>query len=347
MKWIARNSLVHGKFVTLKNVASGRCLQVGKTLAGGIKTPLEIVACTASCAQLWWLGISQTTPFPPTHALDHRGGTISTPLPRSKDRIFCWVLTHPRSHSTRAKAVMETWGRECDYLVFATSQTDPSLPTLVVNISGPDTRDALWTKTKTAWMHAYRTHLDKAEWFCKFDDDTLVIMPHLREFLHGRRPADVHYFGRRLHFGGGDDERLAYYSGGAGHVLSRGALQKLGAAIISGAVAWAGPWDAPEDYALGQTLHAIGIHTVDTRDQSGAHRFLTLGIGTEVVAERSQKDVTWYWSFSRDAREGPDCCSRRWITSHYEPVEAFYAISEMKASGCTADQKRWPYLDTL
>jgi hypothetical protein len=55
--------------------------------------------------------------------------------------------------------------------------------------------------------------------------------------------------------------------------------------------------------------------------------------------------VPWYWSFSKDAREGPTCCSTHWITSHYEPAESFYAIDEMRRTRCDYDVTRWPYLE--
>ncbi len=49
-------------------------------------------------------------------------------------------------------------------------------------------------------------------------------------------------------------------------------------------------------------------------------QFLTLGTFNEhsmrPPPNRSDSSF-WFWRYSKDAKEGNDCCSLRWISSHY------------------------------
>jgi hypothetical protein len=126
--------------------------------------------------------------------------------------------------------------------------------------------------------------------------------------------------------------------------MSRAALKILGEAMEADPEnTFVGPWDIPEDMGLGKTLRRLDIIAEDsTRDETGAHRFLMEG----VHAER-KKDINVHKFFLQASagRPGTACCSRRWITSHYESANALYAIEEIRSRSCQVDPDEWPFLD--
>jgi hypothetical protein len=40
---------------------------------------------------------------------------------RTRQRVLCWVMTHPNNHETKARAVKHTWARFCDKTLFFTN----------------------------------------------------------------------------------------------------------------------------------------------------------------------------------------------------------------------------------
>ncbi len=65
------------------------------------------------------------------------------------------------------------------------------------------------------------------DWYLKADDDTFIFNDNLRLFLADKNQNDPVTFGHHLKGHGG------YLSGGAGYVLSKESLQRLGSKLIT------------------------------------------------------------------------------------------------------------------
>jgi hypothetical protein len=98
-------------------------------------------------------------------------------------RIACWVMTSPRNHALKAVVVNNTWGSQCDILLFMTTQHQAGLPTVVLSLGEKEDRIYLWRKSIMAWTFLYKHLLDRADWFVRADDDTVLNMDNLRAYL--------------------------------------------------------------------------------------------------------------------------------------------------------------------
>lgn len=87
-------------------------------------------------------------------------------------RILCWILTMPASHAVRAVAINNTWGHDCDILLFASTELFSGLPVVALELGAAESRNILWSKSRQMWMYVYTKYIKEADWFVKADDDT-------------------------------------------------------------------------------------------------------------------------------------------------------------------------------
>ena len=165
-------------------------------------------------------------------------------------RVLCIVITCQKNLLTKAKAVKETWAKRCDKTIFISEKMDVEFPAISLPGILPG-HEKLWSKTYAAFLNAYEQYVDSFDWFLKTDDDTYVIMENLKAFLAGYNPSKPYYFGKRFKPYG------EYMSGGAGYVLSRESLVRVGKALekTDGKIC-AGPSSGgAEDVFMGNFFH--------------------------------------------------------------------------------------------
>ena len=165
-------------------------------------------------------------------------------------RMYCMVPSMYPKKVEQWKAIMETWGKQCDVLrFFVEAHPDTpheykfmgkTIPIIHLNMvrndaykkKQPPCNDGMpcrhiWEKVWRAWVYVY-THpeeLDSADWFFKIDDDTLVNPETVKRTILRKRwtPDEGFYFGHKLYHQPGGLQLIA----GAMTGLSRAALLKL------------------------------------------------------------------------------------------------------------------------
>lgn len=219
--------------------------------------------------------------------------------PERRHQILCAVFTQPSHFFDHTLAVQQTWGKQCDTLLFVTSINYLHLPKprdvqfLYLNIS--DSYQRLTIKTIKTILYAASEASLTFDWLVKADDDTLIYVPNLREYL-SRQCANsrTKYFGHRV------DE--AFNSGGAGYVLHRQVVQAFATAYYDNSTFCKTSFMGFEDCELAACLKHIGVTPADTRDSHGLHRFAS-------------------HSFYYHKRKGPimsqQVISFHWLSSYY------------------------------
>lgn len=230
-------------------------------------------------------------------------------------RVLCWIMTGPQNLDKKAIHVKKTWAKRCNTLIFFSSKTNNTFPTIGLNIS--EGREHLTGKTMQAFRYVYEHYKDEADWFMKADDDTYVILENLRYFLTGYKPSDPVYFGH--HFK--TIVKQGYYSGGAGYVLSKEALSRLATKGKNPKVCRQD--GGAEDAELGRCMENLGVKTVNSTDALGRSRFHCFDPETHLFGGYPN----WYYQYDANgAKKGTESISDYAISFHYVPPQKMYAL---------------------
>ncbi|CAF4441327.1 unnamed protein product, partial [Rotaria sp. Silwood2] len=243
-------------------------------------------------------------------------------------RVCCLILTAPKYFLTRVKAVNETWASRCDRYFFITeyareamtpeqikfAKQIPIAP--IKNITGG--YDHLTQKSNLAFLFAYENYLNDFEWFIKADDDTYLIVEHLKTFLSKQSPSEPITFGYtyQIHIPKG------YHSGGASYVLSRESLRRFYEAYNDPASNCAKDGGA-EDIEIARCLRTKGVYPGKALDKENRELFHPLsfadhfqGFFPDWLLKRAEHPLRSHYN----------CCSDQTISFHYTSPEQQYLM---------------------
>ncbi|KAK7068777.1 Transferase activity protein [Halocaridina rubra] len=239
-------------------------------------------------------------------------------------RILCLIVTSPKYHDLRASHVDATWSRHCTKAIFLTTERDVRLSNVLLT-PGASSYYQLWDKVTQGfeWAYDYR---DQFDWFYKADDDTFTIIENLQAALSGLDPERPQATGNMLCTW---DTGSTYLNGGAGYVLSRGAVIKLvEEGLRSKACSNNLALGTNEDVNMANCLAYLGVDFLDSRDELGNQRF-NIYPPKELVDPRQANRITHLWlkKVSRfPYRFGYSEMSESVISFHYVDGPTMYLL---------------------
>jgi len=251
-------------------------------------------------------------------------------------RVLCWVMTGPANHYTKAIHVKNTWGKKCDKLIFFSSEDDEKLGAVALNIS--EGRQNLWGKTKQGFDYVYNHHRDAYDWFVKADDDTYYVVENLRNLLKDYNTQESIWFGHRFQYLGG------YFAGGAGYVLSQGALERFTQIGLKNSSLCNPENGGDEDVNMGACMKNLNVTVGDSRDSEGKKRFFPFHPQNHLIPSSGRKDWAYFVYTQYAEKNGTACCSDTAISFHYISPPTMYLLDYLiyhlsSVSGGKAEDK--------
>ncbi|KAH8244313.1 hypothetical protein KR026_006123 [Drosophila bipectinata] len=192
-----------------------------------------------------------------------------------KVRILCYVST---SYQEAAKAVLRTWAKRCNKLIFFTNNVDPALPGSVVLSENSSLRES-WKNTKSALKYLYNHHLNDADWFLEADDQTYVLMENLRYMLYPFSPERPIYFGS------------------PGTVMSRDALRKVVEVALPNPTKCEEKDTGSTMGRLKECLDNADVEEGNSRDSKGRRRMYLVDPQARSNRYLHYEAYFWYWKY--------------------------------------------------
>ncbi|XP_016991238.1 glycoprotein-N-acetylgalactosamine 3-beta-galactosyltransferase 1 [Drosophila rhopaloa] len=215
-------------------------------------------------------------------------------------RVLCYVHTKPSNHKPQAQAVLETWGRRCNKLIFFSSRNDTNLKGSVALPAANANFRETWRKTKAALKYLYEQHLNDADWFLEADDETYVLMENLRYMVYPYSPE------------------LAIYFGYPGTVMSRAALRRFVEVSLPNP-SKCEPKDAgPTGGKLKECLENANVMAGNSCDSEGRRRMYLVEPQARSNMYLRYDPKFWFWKFlAYRTQDGIFSWSNYAVSFHY------------------------------
>jgi glycoprotein-N-acetylgalactosamine 3-beta-galactosyltransferase len=243
-------------------------------------------------------------------------------------KILCIIYSTDAGHDKKIPAIRESWGQKCDGFMVGSNKTDASVNAVDIPHAGPEIYRNMWQKVRSIWSYVYDYYYEKYDWFHIGGDDMYVLVENLRLYLESDEikmasnggetlPVGIQsfqtplYLGRRFAYDG--KMSRIYNSGGPGYTLNKAALKLL---VNDGWGAAAERETYAEDLFLAAAFRENGVLAYDTKDDSGAERYMHYPPGLHVDDKLDVK-YSWYKKDSIDVQMGLNHSSPKSIAFHY------------------------------
>ncbi|CAF5111244.1 unnamed protein product, partial [Rotaria sp. Silwood1] len=229
----------------------------------------------------------------------------------TQQRIYCVIKTFGKNLATRASTIHHTWAHRCDKHIFLTATNltkwnNISLPILnLYDVS--DNYIELSIKVFDALnLIIQQSQPYDFDWLFITDDDTYVIIEHLRQLLY--------YSIKPLAFGHlfvPKNGAPSHLSGGAGYAINTIALQRMLPNLQTSCPQWYVP--GMEDVYISRCLQHLNVSLNGAID-GYHHQFYPL----EFLNMYKMDIPKWFSDYNTlKSYQGFNCCSSQSITFHY------------------------------
>lgn len=171
------------------------------------------------------------------------------------DDIFVGVKTTLKFHKDRVKVVMDTWGPKVKHMILYSNVTDPSIPTVDCGVE--NTVRGHCGKTDAMLKDFYEmSKISDYKWFVIADDDTIMSVARLVQFLNCFDPEEPVFLGEKYGYGLTSKNGYAYITGGGGMIFSKPAVETWVNKCHCPSI------DSPDDMLLGNFLGHFGVPSI-------------------------------------------------------------------------------------